>query len=62
LQQVDSLLKERDLSQLTTSQLLALSRQLRDQIERTTGPTQFIIPIGEIPNGEYHEQMQQWTA
>ena len=62
LQQVDSLLKERDLSQLTTPQLLALSRQLREQIERTTGPMQFIVPIGEIPNGEYHEQMQQWTA
>lgn len=62
LHEVDALLKQRDLSQLTTPQLLTLSRQLREQIERTTGPTQFIIPIGEIPNGEYHEQMQQWTA
>ena len=62
LHEVDSLLKQRDLSQLTTPQLLTLSRQLREQIERTTGPMQFIIPIGEIPNGEYHEQMQQWTA
>ena len=62
LQQVDSLLKQRDLSQLTTPQLLTLSRQLREQIERTTGPMQFIIPIGEIPNGVYHEQVQQWTA
>lgn len=62
LQAVDALLKQRDLSQLTTPQLFALSRQLREEIERTTGPMQFIVPIGEIPNGEYHEQMQQWTA
>lgn len=62
LQAVDALLKQRDLSQLTTPQLLALSRQLREEIERTAGPMQFIVPIGEIPNGEYHEQMQQWTA
>ena len=62
LQAVDALLKQRDLSQLTTPQLLALSRQLREEIERTTGPMQFIVPIGEIPNSEYHEQMQQWTA
>lgn len=62
LQEVDSLLKQRDLSELSTPQLLALSRQLRDQIERTAGPVQFTTPIGEIPNDEYHEQVQQWTA
>lgn len=62
LQEVEALLKQRDLSQLTTPQLLALSRQLRDQIERTTGSVQFTTPIGEIPNDEYHEQVQQWTA
>lgn len=62
LQQVEAELARRNLTELSTSQLFVLARQLRRQIERTTGPVQFTTPIGEIPSAEYHEQVQQWSA
>jgi hypothetical protein len=62
LQQVESELARRNITELTTPQLFVLARQLRRQIERLTGPVQFTCPIGEIPDAEYHEQVQQWPA
>lgn len=62
LQQVESELARRNITELTTPQLFVLARQLRRQIERLTGPAQFTCPIGEIPSAEYHEQVQQWPA
>jgi len=62
LQQVEAELARRNIAELTTPQLFMLARQLRRQIERTTGPVQFSCPVGEIPNAEYHEQVQQWNA
>jgi len=62
LQQIQAELARRDLAQLSTSQLFAVERQLRRQIESATGPMQFSTPVGEIPRAEYHEQVQQWTA
>ena len=62
LQQVEAELARRNLTELHTPRLFVLERQLRRQIERATGPVQFTSPVGEIPNAEYHEQVQQWTA
>ncbi len=62
LQQVESELAKRNLADLSTQQLYVLSRQLRRQIERATGQVQFTSPVRDIPNEEYNEQVQQWSA
>jgi len=62
LQQVKSELAKRNLTELSTPQLFIVSRQLRHQIERATGQIQFTSPVRDIPNDEYNEQVQQWTA
>lgn len=59
---VETELGKRDVSQLTTPQLFTLARSLRHQIEQATGPVHFTIPVSEIPNAEYHEQVQDWHA
>jgi hypothetical protein len=61
LQSVETELAKRDLSTLSTPQLLTAARKLRRQIEQATGPLQFSTPLSEIPAGELHEQAQDWT-
>jgi len=60
LRRVETELARRDLTALTTPQLLAAARTLRRHIEQATGPLQFTVPLNEIPSEEYHEQVQDW--
>jgi transposase len=60
LQIIESELAKRNLSELSTGQLFALAAALRRQIQRETGDMQFTSPLKEIPNDEYHEQVQDW--
>lgn len=62
LQRVESELARRDLATLATPQLFALARSLRRQIEQATGPVEFTLPVAQIPNTDYHEQVQDWSA
>ena len=62
LQSVETELARRDLSTLSTPQLMTAARDLRRQIEQATGPLQFSTPLSEIPAGELHEQAHDWTA
>ena len=62
LQQVETELATRKLSDLSTQQLILLSRLLRREIERATGQVQFTSPVRDIPNEGYNEQVQQWSA
>jgi transposase-like protein len=61
LKAVESELATRDLSELTTSRLYSLADSLRRQVVRETGDMQFTLPLKEIPNDEYHEQVQDWN-
>ena len=61
LRRVEEELARRDLSELSTSRLFHLARSLRRDILRETGSIQFTTPIADIPEGEYHEQVQDWT-
>ena len=60
LRQVEHTLSQRDVGQLTTPQLHILARSLRRQIGQATGSTVFSMPVNEIPNDEYHEQVLDW--
>ena len=60
LRRVETELATRDLTVLTTPQLMSAARNLRRQIEQATGPLQFTVPLNEIPSEEYHEQVQDW--
>lgn len=62
LRRVQTELAGRDLTTLTTPQLMAAARNLRRQIEQATGPLQFTVPLNQIPSDEYHEQVQDWKA
>jgi hypothetical protein len=57
---VESELRKRNLSDLSTPRLYALSASLRRQIEQTIGDIRFASPIKDIPNGEYVEEFQEW--
>ena len=60
LRKAEAELARRDISTLTTSQLFSLVEALRRQIKRETGPMEFTTPVSQIPNDEYHEQVQAW--
>jgi hypothetical protein len=62
LRQVEAVLRQREVGDLTTPQLYSLARSLRRQITEATGPTGFTVPINEIPAAEYHEQVQDWQG
>ena len=62
LQSVETELAKRDLSTLSTPQLMTAARELRRQIDQATGPLQFSTPLSEIPASELHEQVQDWSA
>lgn len=59
---VESELRQRNLSTLSTVQLYQLSHSLRREILRETDDTRFISPIKEIPRDEYVETVQEWKA
>jgi transposase len=61
LRRVEEELKKRNLADLSTASLHGLARSLRRQIERETGGMEFTSPLKEIPDEEYHEQVQHWT-
>jgi transposase len=62
LQQVEQELQKRNLSDLTTAGLLSLVSRLRREIRAETGSLQFSVPVSEIPNDKYHEQVQDWSV
>jgi hypothetical protein len=61
LHKAEAELAKRDIATLSTSRLFGLVQSLRHQIQRETGPIQFTTPVSQIPNDEYHEQVQDWT-
>jgi hypothetical protein len=60
LARVEEELRKRDFATLSTRSLFSLSRALRREIERETGDLPFAIPVKDIPNEEYIEQIQEW--
>jgi len=62
LRKVEAELAKRDPAELTTSQLFTMARSLRRQIEEATGPVRFTSPVRDIPDDEYHEQVQDWQG
>jgi hypothetical protein len=55
-------LEARDLSTLSTPQLMSAVRSVRRQIEQATGPLRFSTPLGAIPAGEQHEHVHDWMV
>lgn len=62
LRKIEAEIAGRDVKDLTTAQLHHLARSLRRQIEQATGSVQFTSPVNEIPNDEYHDQVQDWSG
>ena len=60
LRKVEGELAKRNVSDLSTSRLFALAESLRRQVLMETGPISFSIPVREIPDHEYSEQVQDW--
>ena len=60
LRKVEGELAQRDIAALPTGRLFALADSLRRQIKTETGPVRFTTPVSEIPNDEYHDQVQDW--
>lgn len=62
LRKVETELATRDIKELSTPQLYSIAGKLRRQIEQTAGPLQFTSPIANIPDDEYHAQVQDWKG
>lgn len=62
LKRVQNELATRDLSQVSTGRLFNLEASLRRQILHETGPMCFTSPLKEIPDEEYNEHVQDWSA
>ncbi len=62
LQKVEAELATRQAKDLSTVQLYTLARQLRRQIHEATGPVRFTSPVADIPDDEYHDQVQDWQG
>jgi hypothetical protein len=62
LRRVQGELEKRDLSTLSTPQLMSAARNLQRQIEQATGPLQFTVPLNDIPTDEQHEHVHDWKA
>jgi hypothetical protein len=60
LRKVEDELAKRDLTGLPTSRLFSLAESLRRQIKLETGQPCFTTPVSQIPDDEYHEQVQDW--
>ena len=61
LARVESELRQRNLTQISTGRLFTLADSLRHQIERETASTPFVIPVKLIPKEEYVEEVQEWN-
>jgi len=62
LRRVQGELEKRDLSTLSTPQLMSAARNLQRQIEQATGPLQSTLPLNDIPAEEQHEHVHDWKA
>ncbi len=62
LQKVEAELAGRDIKELSTPQLHSLARNLRRQMEQAAGAVRFTSPVREIPDDEYHDQVQDWQG
>jgi len=62
LHRVEAELATREVKDLTTAQLYTLARSLRHQIGELTGSVHFTSPVSELPNDEYHDQVQDWQG
>jgi hypothetical protein len=62
LRNVEAELATRDTKALSTPQLYTMARNLRRQIQQTAGPVQFTSPVRDIPDDEYHDQVQDWKG
>jgi transcriptional regulator with XRE-family HTH domain len=62
LHKIEAELATRDVKDLSTTQLYSVARNLRRQIQQTAGPVQFTSPVGEIPDEEYHDQVEDWKG
>ena len=60
LHRLQTELEKRDLSALSTPQLMSAVRSLRRQIEQATGPLHFSVPLSAISAGEQHEHVHDW--
>jgi len=60
LRKVEAELAKRDIATVPTGRLFTLAESLRRQIKCETGPVEFSTPVSQIPNDEYHEQVQDW--
>ena len=57
---VENELRKRDLGSLSTVQLFHLAAALRRQIQQETDGIEFVVPVKDIPNDEYIEEVQEW--
>jgi hypothetical protein len=62
LRRVETEIGQRSMGDLSTSQLYSLARSLRRQIGQATAANGFTLPVAEIPNEEYHDQVQDWRG
>ncbi len=62
LQKVEAELATRDIKALSTPQLYSLARNLRRQMEQVAAPVRFTSPVRDIPDDEYHDQVQDWRG
>ncbi len=60
LQRIQAELDKRDLASLPTRQLFYVAQTLRREIKRETGLLEFSAPVSDIPDDEFHEQVQDW--
>ncbi len=61
LGKIEHELRQRGLTDVSTTQLYSLAASLRRQIERETGPIRMVTPTNAIPQDEYVDQVQEWT-
>ena len=61
LRKAEAELGKRNISELSTNQLIRTIERLHREIERLAGPMKFTTPVPEIPKDEYQEEVQDWT-
>ena len=62
LRRIQEELQKRDLSKVSTGRLYSLAESFERKILQETGTTRFTCPVDDIPNDEYHEQVQHWKG
>jgi hypothetical protein len=62
LHKIEAEFATRDVKALSTPQLYSMARSLRRQIQQTAGPVLFTSPVRELPEDEYHDQVQDWKG